>query len=319
MPIPNPYTGPTAYNPYADRENQTQAALQKNQAAAEAGGGFMGWLKNAGQALSAYNNKTLKNTPVGGAPSFYQVNKNDKSLAEVAASTGVPIDTLADLNKTKTLPPAGSYIALSPSQLISQGVPTAVANQIAKNGLASPSQSKTGGPMNLHGQSTDTVHVLTVQANQFATQIASGTMPNAIPASVVGFIRDADGTPFTLQDFYAEGYAMNAQGVLVKGSANGSKLPPPSAAYMATQAYKLNQNVEFLNQKRWDPTTKKYVSIGRLLKQGKLNIKTGRSQKPRNLHGKIKHGGGGNAAPVAVGEQSREGPQTALDIHLGSG
>jgi hypothetical protein len=40
----------------------------------------------------------------------------------------------------------------------------------------------------------------------------------------------------------------------------------------AAQQYAAN-NTSFVNQMRWDPQAKKYVSIGRLLKQGKLDLK----------------------------------------------
>lgn len=40
--------------------------------------------------------------------------------------------------------------------------------------------------------------------------------------------------------------------------------------------YAAANNIAFENQMRWDPTTKKYVRIGTLLAQGKLDIRTGK-------------------------------------------
>jgi hypothetical protein len=48
-----------------------------------------------------------------------------------------------------------------------------------------------------------------------------------------------------------------------------NKDPRNTAAYK----YYADKNVAFTDQQRWDPTTKKYVSIGKLMKQGKLDKK----------------------------------------------
>jgi hypothetical protein len=54
-----------------------------------------------------------------------------------------------------------------------------------------------------------------------------------------------------------------------------ASLLDPTSEYNQTgfaQQYAAD-NTPFLQQKRWDPQLKKYVSIGRLLKQGKLDLK----------------------------------------------
>ena len=77
-------------------------------------------------------NEGLKNIPVGGTPSpfqppqFYQVKDTDKGMDDIAQRYGLPLDQVVDLNRSKTLPPKGSYI-----QLINQGVPPSVAQSIA--------------------------------------------------------------------------------------------------------------------------------------------------------------------------------------------
>lgn len=344
--MPNPskddtYSPVKAYSPFEAARKAVRGAYNATVGAFGQLGNLLGQTPEVKAAQ-----QQLANIPVGGTPSpyqnYHQVTENDKSLSDVAARYNLPLNQLAEVNKSKTLPPKGSYIQLPRPGFAAQGqVP----------GFGEPDYFQRirdeylngvygAGQTTASGRGGEEVHRLTVQANQIIQQIASGQYPAAIPSAVVGFIRDDNGDPLTIQDLIAEGYVMNKEGVLVRGGAGavntlGGKLPGPSAEYMNTKAYGLGLTAEGnlnMNALRYDPSTKKFVSIGRLIAQGKLNLKTGRFNKRGNRQYRRKRqnrgagggrGGGGGPSTVEtnlpVQPTTTEGPQTILDLHLGSG
>jgi hypothetical protein len=240
-------------------------------------------------------NEGLKDIPVGGTPSpfqppqFYQVKDTDKGMDDIAQRYGLPLDQVVDLNRSKTLPPKGSYI-----QLINQGVPASVASQIAGGGYQ-PATTSTR-PM---GRGNESYHRLYVQAQQIKNQILAGQDPLQIPSAVVGLIKKADGTPLTIQDLIKEGYTMNDQGILVK---SGTPAQPQSdnnwQTNPALNIVTWNRNAK--NKKNTFKTTEKWARNAMRRKMGKGKNKPAQPAQP--------------AAP-----STREGPQTILDLHLGSG
>lgn len=267
-------------------------------------------LKSAGEAIkSAYQDVTsyfrpINSTPPGDSnqPEFYQVQATDQSMSQVAENLGVPVSQLVQANNAKTLPPKGSYIRLTPEEqrMVSQGFPLSAVQALRDR---NQSAADRGDPaaQNLRNQATT-----------ISQQLSAGQLPESVPSAVVGFLRDAQGKPLTLQDFYAEGYTMNSAGVLVRNAAPS----PNNADFRNTQAYLANLNVPFLQQKRYDPKTKKYVKIGDLIRQGKLDIRTGRF----NPNGRSNRRTSAPAqAPQPIERTTTEAPTTVLDIHLGSG
>ncbi len=144
--------------------------------------------------------------------------------------------------------------------------------------------------------------------------------PTTVPAGVLSSLM-INGAPATPQAMQANGYQFNqaTQSWVLKGSAAATGMVSTGAGtgspeFMNTgfmQRYAA-QGTPFLQQKRWDPTTKKFVSIGKLIKQGKLDLQ-GHTHK-----GKKK---GPGPAPVVATAASQGGgtPGTVLDLHLGSG
>jgi hypothetical protein len=74
---------------------------------------------------------------------------------------------------------------------------------------------------------------------------------------------------------------------------------PQNSDFMQTGFMQQNaaEGVSFNNQLRWDPTTGSYQKIGKLVAQGKLDLKTGKSVN-------VKNKGGGNK-----GQQQQKTPQ----------
>jgi len=86
-----------------------------------------------------------------------------------------------------------------------------------------------------------------------------------------------------------------------------------SAEFMNTkfmQKY-AEKGTPFLQQKRWDKSTKKFVSIGKLIRQGKLDLQ-GREHRGRKKNKTV-------AAAPAQASNAGGTPSTVLDLHLGSG
>jgi hypothetical protein len=246
---------------------------------------------------------------------YYQIKKDDKSLDDIALRHNVPLDYVSQLNKTKTLPPVGSYI-----QLVSQGVPPSVASSIT-GGYRPPTTNQTNKNDDFYGRHSTAINA----AAQINQQLSAGQLPTQIPVGALPFIRNKNGQALTTQTAQQLGYVLNSNGMLVQAGSpqanrgSGSGIQPPSADFMQTQAYATGTGagVPFLKQLRYDPETKKYHSIEWFLKKGKLDIKTGRAKK-----GKLRRGGGNPrpaAPPTPPPATTFEGPQTILDIHLGSG
>lgn len=254
--------------------------------------------------------------PPGNTPQFYQVQEEDrnKNIVDIANQYGLAPDNVIKLNKSKTLPPTGSYI-----QLIQQGVPPEVAAQISAG---------TGAKLPGEGRGDPAAQTLRKQANEITQLLLNEQMPDTVPLGALGFIRDPQGIPLTLQDFLNEGYVMDKKGNLVRPGSPGAggsweAQHAPSAEFMQTQAYQFYQNTPFMEQKR--VYKGKLVKIKDLVRRGVLDLKTGRTyDQPmkRNRKGKLVRANQSTPAPapapVAV-TPSREAPTTVLDIHLGSG
>lgn len=256
----------------------------------------------------------------GQSSNFYQVTPEDKNLSDIAAKFGIETQSLVDTNKSKTLPPEGSYIQLGTQQFPGSNIPGL--------GVGGPAGGTTP-KYPWEGRGDPSAQRLRDQATQITTQLANGQLPNSIPSATVGFMRDKNGQRITIQDLIAEGYTMNGQGVLVRSGGGGgvqTAIGTGSAEFMNTGFMQKNiaNNTPFMQQLRWDSKKKKFVKIGDLVRQGRLDLKTGRSyDQPmkRNKKGKLVAADKPAAEVVAPVEPqvTRESASTVLDIHLGSG
>ena len=254
---------------------------------------------------------------------FYQVTAQDTDMSAVAAKNNLPLQQLVDANQSKTLPPEGSYIQLARPGFDSG--PQNAANTYAQLGTQGFNYGG-GFPKGLpeEGRGDPAAQNLRNQASALQTQISNEQLPNSIPASVVGFLKNKFGQPATIKDLLAEGYVMNAQGVFVLSGSPGGGLQGPSAEYAATAGYQANKDKPFMRQTTY--VNGKRMTVGDAVRRGLLDLKTGRRYSQpmkRNKKGKLVAAERPQqAAPVTAPIESQvtsETYQTILDIHLGSG
>lgn len=264
----------------------------------------------------------------GALPSAYQVKPEDNSLSDVANGLGVPLQQLVDANDgAKTLPPIGSYMAVKPSDSPTgiippkQQTPRRNADQWWRDKPASPALS---GANLGYEQLYYTEQAKGVLKQEIDKAAATGGNINIIIPN--DWLAEFGATPQSMQ---ANGFTYNtANGTWVPGGMNnpapgapGTTTPtggkPVSADFMNTKFMQYNtaNGIGFYDQLRWDPSTKKYVKIGDLLRQGKLDIRTGKDIVRK------KHKGGGGAVQPAQPAQptSTATANTVLALQLGSG
>ena len=290
------------------------------------------------KSLEAYYGKNGGNVPYDLQKNYgyspYQITQGD-TFEALAKKNNMGVDQIQAANGGMMVPPPkGSFInipqiaqaqadyynhpaaaQLSPDQhmqqLISQGVPPGIAAMVARAQAEHAAKTPAGAGANYFN---------TGLAEMVANIQNSTEAPTNVPAQILSQLT-INGVPATPQSMQANGYEFNqatqswvlkgsqaAQGMLTTGAGTGS------AEFMNTgfmQRYAA-LGTPFLNQKRWDPSTKKFVSIGKLIRQGKLDLQghTHRGKKKNNA-----------PAPVAVAPASNAGgtPGTVLDLHLGSG
>jgi len=294
------------------------------------------------KSLEAYYGKNGGNDPYGLQKNYgyspYQIQTAD-TFETIAQKNNLTAQHLQAANNGMAVPPPkGSMIniprpgfsaqaqadyynhpaaaQLSPDQhmqqLISQGVPPGIAAMVVRAQAEHLAQGAGQTQFRDRGVPLDFYNV--VKDIQNSTEA-----PTNVPANVLSALT-INGQAATPQSMIDNGYTFNqatqswvlggaqAAGSVTTGAGTGS------AEFMNTgfmQRY-AEKGTPFLQQKRWDPSTKKFVSIGKLIRQGKLDLQ-GRTHK-----GKKKNNG---PAPVTVAPASNAGgaPSTVLDLHLGSG
>lgn len=277
-------------------------------------------------AQENYQPTALKNqnyNPFPGAPmpyslESYQVKPNDNDLSQVANNLNVPLQTLVDNNNgIKTLPPTGSYITVNPPA----GTGSFVSGSGQVNtGNAALNQSYVSRPASVDDRPRNAGSPFAVQQ-----MLNSGIDPQIIsPAAAAQMIDPNTGAPISPQTLAALGYAKNpTTGNYEKTAttAASSSTPAPAAApsafsqTAAAQQYAA-QNTAFTEQMRWDPKRGRYVKIGQLLREGKLNLydQQGnfRQRRGRNREEAV-------AAPPPEAANAPETSANVLQLRLGSG
>jgi hypothetical protein len=130
-------------------------------------------------------------------------------------------------------------------------------------------------------------------------QLTGGALP-PIPSQAQGkLINPQTGQPITDSELQQMGYNYDNQSKTWRNSAAEPQLTQPVgngafAHIKAVQQYAA-QGTPFLEQKRWDPDTNKYVKIGDLLRQGKLDLQGNtirRKEKKAKKQGTATNAGG---------------------------
>lgn len=236
-------------------------------------------------------NKAVGKTPFNSPPAYAQVSGEDTGMDDFAARHGADLQTVVNLNGTKTLPPKGSYL-----QLINQGVPPSVAASISGGGLPGANANRPA-TMTSQGRGGEGIFRLRTQANQIMQQWkTTGVDPVSIPSAVLGLIKNANGEPLTIQKALEMGYVMNENGILVKQGTPGAPGPQSGNNWETNPA---------LHVVTWNRNAKNWKSRFKTTEKWAANAM------------RRKRRGGGDARPA--GQTAREGPSSILDIHLGSG
>lgn len=264
--------------------------------------------------------------PLPGVPESYQVKPEDNDLAQVANSLNVPLQQLVDNNNgSKTLPPTGSFISVNPAVNPNQTGAPVTGSFISGSGQVNTSnaamnQSYVSRPASVDDRPRNAGSPFAVQQ-----MLNSGIDPQIIsPAAAAQMIDPNTGAPISPQTLAALGYAKNpTTGNYEKTAttAASSSTPAPAAApsafsqTAAAQQYAA-QNTAFTEQMRWDPKRGRYVKIGQLLREGKLNLydQQGnfRQRRGRNREEAV-------AAPPPEAANAPETSANVLQLRLGSG
>ncbi len=188
----------------------------------------------------------------------------------------------------------------TPTSLINQGVPPSVVNSMIppanpydpsvspwpimgngrfEDGSLVPTGFGRNTPQNrgIHG-----LEYFQEVLGQTQAGISAGKAPNNVPASMLnalgatpesmaaaGYTRREDGT-WTL------GGATSTTGsgqALASGDFYGYERDPETGR--SVRVIKNSASASLMNEMRWDPQARRYVSVGRLIKQGKLDLKGG--------------------------------------------
>jgi LysM domain. len=265
----------------------------------------------------------------------YQVKPGD-TFDQIAKNNGLDVPSIQKANNGMLVPPPkGSYInlpgstpqnnlgpAFGPPKPLGYGAPVGYGpfyqNKTPLNAPASPglgANSFTAGK---------NVNVLEL-VPQLTQQLSTGAMPPIPTQAQQKLINPQTGKPITDAELGQMGYQYDNQTQTWRAPGQGGAAQLPagqvatgSAEFMNTgfmQQY-AEKGTPFLQQKRWDPTTKKFQTIGTLLKQGKLSID---GKKPKKRGG----GGGGQTyvAPPPPPESTNSGgnPSQNLNTNRGGG
>ena len=300
-------------------------------------------VKNAVSNATSYLNKIFKSAPAQtpqqnssdltgslpglqtGLPGYgynpYQVQTGDTFESIAKKNNMDPSHIQAANNGMLVPPPKGSYINIPNNYNVDQRNRTYGQTNYASM-LNNPALGAGSAPV---GQLDPGMVVRSRDDLQaMVTSIQNSTdAPNLIPGQVLGQLT-INGAPATAQAMQANGYTYNqatgnwvkgttqaeTNATLMGGTGNGGSAEFNNTGFM--QRYNA-LGTPFLQQKRWDPSTHRFVSIGRLIKQGKLDLR-GHTHKGKS------HGGNQQVAqPVNNANPGSNGPNTVLGLHLGSG
>lgn len=282
-------------------------------------------------AQENYQPTALKNqnyNPFPGAPTpysleSYQVKPNDNDLSQVANNLNVPLQQLVDNNNgSKTLPPTGSFISVNPAVNPNQTGAPVTGSFISGSGQVNTSNAAMNQSF-VSSQPTGTfAPTATLKWEVIGLQngISRGQLPPTVTAAAAQqLINPNTGQTFTQQDWESEGYVRDANGNYAKpASTTPTATPAAPSAFSQTAAAQqyAAQNTAFTEQMRWDPKRGRYVKIGQLLREGKLNLydQQGNFRRRKREREEV-----AAAAPPPEAANAPETPTQVLALRLGSG
>lgn len=290
--------------------------------------------KNNGQGLSNYFKDLFKPSQqvvLGGTgPITNPKNLSGYNFAPYQVRTGDTFDNIAAANNLTvpelqaanggmyTPPPKGSMINLPNAGVIQYNQPAGPSANWMLEAWKNKSAQAGAGQAGTYGPGTYT-HFFSVA--DLKEQIASGIPPEVVPASMLAQL---GATPQSMRD---NGYTFNAQtGTYTLGGAQAGQVTTSigtgSQEFMSTGFMQQNaaQGVGFYNQLRWDPVRGEYVQIGKLIREGRLDVRTGKLKKRgfKKRHNPNR-AGQQQAEPVKPEDHQWGSPTTVLDLHLGGG
>ena len=130
---------------------------------------------------------------------------------------------------------------------------------------------------------------------QVASQLNAGQLPQTLTPQTIAQLTASGYDINQIVNFYQPdgqgSYKLNAQGIQAQTQAASQPSAPsqnPLSDPRNTKAYQYyaENNVSFVNQQRWDPQRKKYVKIGQLIKEGRLDVRDKRARLKRARPGR---------------------------------
>jgi hypothetical protein len=201
--------------------------------------------------------------------------------------------------------PIGPQPAPQPAtpSLVNQGVPPSVVNAMNPSTAPATIPQNRGNPgiqMNMN------------LSKELQAQITSGMAPDTVPSAVLSLL---NATP---QSMAAAGYVLDPATKTWNKPGGEAATPPGTydptkpfggfspagsdntdyANTAAARAYAA-AGTPFLQQQRWDPQARRYVSLGKLLKQGKLDLQG-------NWHRRRRGGGGGGGRQAQQAQAAQD-------------
>lgn len=218
----------------------------------------------------------------------YQIKSGD-TFDSIAQNNGFDVPAIQQANNGMIVPPPkGSYINLpanpqnslgpvqGPPKPPGYGAPTGYGPLYQQRPLATSTTAAAPGFGTNTFQSGNGYN--TAEASAYIQQqIASGQMPQTVSA-YTPILNPETGEPVSDAEMVQNGYKYDSQkkewklagaeGTTQQGQGGGGEFA--NTKFMQQYAA---QGTGFYDQKRWDPDTKKFVRIGDLMRQGKLDAK----------------------------------------------
>lgn len=287
--MPSPYNSQTYLN------TSGPSFLQK---AGSAIGNAFSQLKAGFKNLSDQNFQGPYSAPNDSlkVPQYYQVGSEDSDIFNVSNKLGVSPQDMINTNKTKTLPPVGSYME-NPNYIRQQ-------NRFEQmDAERAPLDYSTA----INAQK---INQIRDQAQNFVINPVTGklalNLPAVIPVNAQRFIVDPKtGRQITDLEMLANGYIKDqtTQSWKFQGTGTGTGVGIPTAQPQSGNNWQTNPSLHIVNYHggQWSEggqgfeTTEKWA--------------TNAARRARRSNGPVKK----------AGPNSRGGASTILDLHLGSG
>lgn len=162
--------------------------------------------------------------------------------------------------------------------------------------------------------------------------LSSGQLPQTMTSFQLQQLRAVGMDTSTLSAYYQPngqgGYTLNAQGIQNNTQAQQPAQPTNtvtnaagtgSAEFMNTRFMQQNaaNNVSFTNQLRWDPERRQYISIGRLINEGRLDVRDRQARLRRSRPGR--QAAASPVSPVSEPQLATGGASAFISFNTATG